>query len=529
MEWTCATRGRSPGAGPEESGLRRDMPDGRTTFLGPVAGGELSALLYERIDALIVPSAWETGPLVAWEAMAAGVPVVASRYLGSGLEEALRNEENALLFDPGDVEAAARQLARLAREPGLADQLAAGGKELLRQRYSRVRSIEAWERAIEAILTLRPLPPAARPRVPPATGRLERWAGPGSRRDHPATARPDRPRCRLGRRVAPRVRAGARAGRVLPPRRGDGPDRGRTRVLAPVKLAAGQAWSAWRAYPAMRRALLAGSPGPPILVTGVYRSGTTWAGAMLAPAGLWHLHEPFNPNRGLSGDELPYAEAGTARPEIDRLVARLLGGGHRETLRLPKSGRWFMPLRLLPIKPRRVLIKDPSAALLSEYLVRRHGMRALILFRHPAAVVGSFLRLGWPTGSLVQKLLASPALVNGPLKHMGDAMEDAAGRKDALSGTVFCACVARALWDFSERNPRIDDSRILRRALPRPDRRIPRLFERLDLAYDDEVRRVHVRLTAGRRTTRTASTESCGRAPGSRSGGGVGFRPPTSR
>ena len=167
------------GDGPEERGLRRDMPNGRTTFLGPVAAGEIDALLYARIDALIVPSAWETGPLVAWEAMAAGVPVVASRYLGSGLEEALRHEENALLFDPGDAEAAARQLARIAREPGLADRLAAGGKELLRRRYTRERSVEAWERAIEAVLALPLLPLAGPPRVPPATGRLERWAGEG--------------------------------------------------------------------------------------------------------------------------------------------------------------------------------------------------------------------------------------------------------------------------------------------------------------------------------------------------------------
>ena len=268
-------------------------------------------------------------------------------------------------------------------------------------------------------------------------------------------------------------------------------------MLAPVKLAAGQAWSAWRGYPAARRALLAARPGPPLLVTGVYRSGTTWAGAMLAPAGLWHLHEPFNPNRGLWGEELAYAEAGTARPEIDRLVAELLGGGHRATLRLPRSGRWFMPLRLLPIKPRRVLIKDPSAALLTEYMVRRHGMRAVILFRHPAAVVGSFLRLGWPTGSLVRRLLASPALMDGPLGRMGDAMGDAAGRGGALSGAVLCASVASALWDFSERNPesmvRVSFEELCRD----PIGGFRGLFERLDLAYDDEVLRVHVRLTAG--------------------------------
>jgi glycosyltransferase involved in cell wall biosynthesis len=191
-EWTIA------GGGPDEDKLRRDMPEGRTVFLGPVAGSELPALFYGRIDALIVPSAWETGPLVAWEAMAAGVPVVASRYLGSGLEGALRDEENALLFEPADVEAAARRLARLTREPALADRLAAGGRELVRGRYSSERSIEAWERALAGVLALPPLPPAAPPPVPAATGRLERWAGP----------RPAETVRRLARRTGPDAGSG---------------------------------------------------------------------------------------------------------------------------------------------------------------------------------------------------------------------------------------------------------------------------------------------------------------------------------
>lgn len=171
-EWRIA------GAGPEESALRRDLPGGRTTFLGVVAGRELGALLYGEIDALIVPSRWETGPLVAWEAMAAGVPVVATRHLGSGLEDALRDDGNALLFDVGDADGAAKQLGRLARDPALADRLAAAGREFVQGRYSRDRSIGAWEEAIESVLALPPLPLAAEPEVPAATGRLERLAGP---------------------------------------------------------------------------------------------------------------------------------------------------------------------------------------------------------------------------------------------------------------------------------------------------------------------------------------------------------------
>jgi hypothetical protein len=219
---------------------------------------------------------------------------------------------------------------------------------------------------------------------------------------------------------------------------------------------------------------------------------------MLAPAGLWHLHEPFNPNRGLWKDELAFADPAAACPPVDELVARLLRGRHRAAvLRLPRSSRWFSPLRLLPIQPQRVLIKDPSAAFLSEYLVRRHGMQAVVMFRHPAAVVGSFLRLGWPTGALVERLLANQALVDGPLCKVSGPMEEAVGRADAFSGAVFCACVARALWDFSERNPGSMIRESFEKLCRDPVGGFRALFERLDLGYDERVRREHDRLSAG--------------------------------
>jgi glycosyltransferase involved in cell wall biosynthesis len=168
---------RVAGMGPEEEALRRELPADRSAFLGAVPGPDLPARLFREIDALVVPSRWETGPLVAWEAMALGVPVVASRYVGSGLEAALRHEENALLFEIGDVAAAARQLARLARDSALCARLAAGGRALVRARYTRTRSLDAWERALETVLELPPRPPARAPRVPAATGRLERRLG----------------------------------------------------------------------------------------------------------------------------------------------------------------------------------------------------------------------------------------------------------------------------------------------------------------------------------------------------------------
>ncbi|HJR52862.1 MAG TPA: sulfotransferase [Gemmatimonadota bacterium] len=266
-------------------------------------------------------------------------------------------------------------------------------------------------------------------------------------------------------------------------------------MLAPLKLAAGQAWAAWRDYPAMRRRLTAAAPGPPILVTGMYRTGTTWVGAMLTPAGLWHLHEPFNPNRGLWHDELAYVSARAARPPIDDLVTGLLRGRHRRVLRFARARRWFTPMRLLPIDPSRVLLKDPSAALLSEYLVRRHGMRALVLFRHPAAVVWSFLRLAWPTGELVDRLRSSEALMDDWLAPVASSMDLARGRDDSLSGAVLYACVAKVLQGFLERNPDTMTRIFFEDLCADPIGRFRALLENLDLLYDERVREVHLRLT----------------------------------
>jgi glycosyltransferase involved in cell wall biosynthesis len=63
-----------------------------------------------------------TSPLKAFEAMAAGRPLVASDLPSS--REILRDGENALLVPPGDAPALAAALGRLLDDPLLARRLA---------------------------------------------------------------------------------------------------------------------------------------------------------------------------------------------------------------------------------------------------------------------------------------------------------------------------------------------------------------------------------------------------------------------
>lgn len=84
-----------------------------------------------RIDLFVLPSLFGEGlPMVVLEAMAAGVPVVATRV--EGVPEAVRDGEDGLLAAPGDPADLARAIGRLVR--GEADAEALRHSALARQR-----------------------------------------------------------------------------------------------------------------------------------------------------------------------------------------------------------------------------------------------------------------------------------------------------------------------------------------------------------------------------------------------------------
>jgi glycosyltransferase involved in cell wall biosynthesis len=76
----------------------------------------------DRMDLLIFPSILPEGmPMVLLEAMAAGVPIVASRV--SGITDVVHDRENALLFSPGDAAALADAVNELIGNPALQERL----------------------------------------------------------------------------------------------------------------------------------------------------------------------------------------------------------------------------------------------------------------------------------------------------------------------------------------------------------------------------------------------------------------------
>ncbi|MFN9622665.1 MAG: glycosyltransferase family 4 protein [Cyanobacteriota bacterium] len=110
---------------------------------------------YQNHDVLLITSEWETGPIVAWEAMLSGLVIVSSTYVGSVLERSLINEETALLFPIGAIETAGKQICRLT-DHTLRKKLSKNAACMAESRYLLDTSLASWEEAFQTIISLEP-------------------------------------------------------------------------------------------------------------------------------------------------------------------------------------------------------------------------------------------------------------------------------------------------------------------------------------------------------------------------------------
>jgi glycosyltransferase involved in cell wall biosynthesis len=102
------------GEGPHGERLASRMP--WALRLGFIERAKLAAL-YASADVCVLPSRTETCGLVALEAMASGVPVVAAR--AGGFAESVAHGRSGLLVKPDDVRGFAAAIADLVAQPAL--------------------------------------------------------------------------------------------------------------------------------------------------------------------------------------------------------------------------------------------------------------------------------------------------------------------------------------------------------------------------------------------------------------------------
>ncbi len=212
----------------------------------------------------------------------------------------------------------------------------------------------------------------------------------------------------------------------------------------------------------------------PILITGSHRSGTTFVGKILSlPSSVAYVSEPFNKESGVYGVNhwYPYINSDNLNQlHYINIVEKILNfkGKHKNpplntdvyikkvTKKLigNKKMFYYRKAKLFSRLPgkigKRLLIKDPLAAFLSDFLAQKHNFKVLVLVRHPCAFYVSLKRLGWRFN--FKDFLEQDELIENHLKDFVYLMEKKNKSFEEEAGLLWC-CIYKVLEDYRKENP----------------------------------------------------------------------------
>lgn len=129
------------GDGPAQADLEKLFAGTKTKFMGFLHGEELLQA-YASADIFVFPSSLETFGLVVVEAMAAGLPVVASQV--GGIPDVIREGETGYTFPIGDVEGLIRGIEAILAEPDKRQQMS-----LAARAYAETQT---WEHMMDEVI-----------------------------------------------------------------------------------------------------------------------------------------------------------------------------------------------------------------------------------------------------------------------------------------------------------------------------------------------------------------------------------------
>lgn len=139
------------GEGPDEVRTKQMVVhkglNGYVTFMGVVK----DIIPYiSQMDMIILPSLWEGLPNVLLEAMAAGLPVVASRI--NGIDEVVVDGKTGILCKPGDPQSLAEALLKLLADRGLAEAMGREGKNRALKNFTINKTVNDTETIYQELL-----------------------------------------------------------------------------------------------------------------------------------------------------------------------------------------------------------------------------------------------------------------------------------------------------------------------------------------------------------------------------------------
>jgi glycosyltransferase involved in cell wall biosynthesis len=142
-EWTAVILGDGPRRPELEARAAALGLGARMRWCGVVPG---AGRLYAAFDVFVLSSRTEGIPIVLFEAMAAGTPVVATRV--GGVPDVVTEREGALV-PPGDPTALAAAIDAVAADPRAASVRAAAARDVLTRRFALEPWLAAYDDAYE--------------------------------------------------------------------------------------------------------------------------------------------------------------------------------------------------------------------------------------------------------------------------------------------------------------------------------------------------------------------------------------------
>ncbi len=235
-----------------------------------------------------------------------------------------------------------------------------------------------------------------------------------------------------------------------------------------------------------------------ILISGSHRSGSTWAGNVLAQASnVRYVHEPFNIGIPRSNSPLRYwfeyiSKKHKSQKSIIRYLNSFIGTFNKYMLKqllLVRSINDFSFL-ITDIKSRikyRAIIKDPLAIMSAEWIYKKYNWNILILIRHPAAFIASLKVKDWQFD--YNHLINQQELLETSLKKYQAEIYDYAEKKRDIidQGILLWNIIHDVILSYESRYShewlflRHEDLSL------NPLQEFKKVFKHLDLSFDQNV------------------------------------------
>jgi len=145
----CVIVGQGPMAKQLQGQIRQLHIEDSVYLAGEQPQGDISSWL-SAMDIFVLPSLWEGLPNALLEAMALGLPVVATRV--DGVPEAISHDVSGNLVTPKDSHALSVQIGDIIVDAALRQRLGENGKKVIEENFRLVDMIQKYEAAYRRVL-----------------------------------------------------------------------------------------------------------------------------------------------------------------------------------------------------------------------------------------------------------------------------------------------------------------------------------------------------------------------------------------